>query len=135
MDTSHFAVLILLAKYAARAIPASSETKEIISLTRTRRNHVRGAAYFRTLNGEGRFTVGIENVMPGTALDIVIGGLTRATVTTDENGIAVADFRTGIIAGRQQPLDFDPRGMTIEIKDDSGAILVGSGLAENEAWW
>jgi len=68
-----------------------------------------------------RFAVLVKRATPATALTLSVGGIPRATAMTSRSG--TVRFFFGANGAPGQPLDFDPRGRTVEVEDARGTLL------------
>ncbi len=117
-------VLAVCGPHAVPVLAAAASSKMVVPLLRVGSDDdVRGTADFRSRRGKSRFKVRVKHAEANDTLSIVVGGVVRASVTTNRGGNAVADFRSGAVAGKQLALDFDPRGEAIEIENETETLL------------
>ena len=76
----------------------------------------------RRKDGELRFDVDLENVTPGE-YRVFVGGVERGTIVTSALGHGEIEWRTDSDDPDHLPLDFDPRGQTVDIVDSSGNVV------------
>ncbi len=86
--------------------------------------------------GRRKFSVEIEDVAAGV-YELWVGGVLRGTIPAESDDGEVEgeiEFETGDDDGDELPLDFDPRGLLIEVKNGLGTFFshnFGSGNANN----
>jgi hypothetical protein len=86
--------------------------------------------------GRSRFSVEIEDVAAGV-YQLWVGGVLRGTITAeldDDEVEGEIEFESGDDDSEELPLDFDPRGLLIEVKNGLGTFFshnFGSGSASN----
>jgi hypothetical protein len=71
----------------------------------------------------GKLTVRVRRLAARTAYQVTIDGVRIGSLLTSRSGAGRAHFRTNPVR-RQQLLGVDPRGRTIAIVDDGGAVLL-----------
>lgn len=69
-------------------------------------------------------TVTAKKLTPEHTFEVEIHGIVEGELKTDRRGNGVARFSTAPGKGKQK-LDFDPRGQTVRILDDSGSQVEG----------
>lgn len=84
-----------------------------------------GHVSIREKKGEIDFSVEIEDV-PNGSYDLFVGGIDRGTIVTSA-GRGELEFSNGDDPGKL-PLDFDPYGALVEVKQGATVILTGSAI-------
>jgi hypothetical protein len=78
-----------------------------------------------TGGAKGKFDVKASHLTPDSSFDVVVRGVKVGTLNTGHSGSGKVRFSTRPGA-RDVALGFDPRGSTIDVRDDSGDdVLVG----------
>jgi hypothetical protein len=81
-------------------------------------------ARFRSKDGRRTFKVEIEDVAAG-AYDLFVGGVLRAVITVDSTGEGEVEFDSEVEPGKL-PLDFDPRGQSIDVSQGPNVFFSAS---------
>jgi hypothetical protein len=74
-------------------------------------------------SGLSRVNVTVRNAPAATELTLVVGGIPRVGVVTNNNGAAKFLLKT-VPTASSQLLDFDPRGRVVEVQDSGGTTLL-----------
>jgi len=94
----------------------------------------RGEAAFKMEEDEASFKVEIKNLEPGE-YTLFVGGVERGTIVVKPHGENGQSTRGKISFSDEgeddgHPLDFDPRGMAIEVANGDGVIVLSADFPE-----
>lgn len=125
---------ILSAALLALAVPAAGKERAKIGTTLENTGTVvaaAGSAKAVFSSGRSRLQLRLSGLQPSTAHALVVGGLTEATFTSSSGGTAKLKFESAP-RGSSLPLDFDPRGEVMEVRQGGDDVLasVFSGAGE-----
>jgi len=120
---------VLFSGFQTPAVPGApggicTETRTEVGFLNTgARPGAKGKARFEIEDDcETEFDVEIENLAQGS-YDLVVGGVLRGSIVVGPFGEGDLDFETDSDDPDKLPLDFDPRGMLIEVFDGGTKIL------------
>src|SRR5262245_8632488 len=115
--------VVLVLGAGAGPVGANDACKMSIPLLRVGTDpDVVGVADYRESTTRSSFRVRFRHAAPGAPITLKVGGVSRATRTANSHGNGRFGFRSGS-RGSSLPLDFDPRGETIEVGDDTQELL------------
>jgi hypothetical protein len=117
LDAGFLGAALALAVLATDVTPALAKDGSKLSVSMQRVGtdpDVEGSMRFQSSSKGSRFEVRVKNAMPQQTLTLRVGGVDRHELSAGRNGSAKFSFRSGS-AKKAIPLNFDPRGETVEV--------------------
>lgn len=136
-DVDHDEDVLRISTFSGTGEPGNTvvlerNTLQATDIARANSPRAKGHSVFRErANGRMTFKVEVEHLTPGTVLELFVGSISRGTITVGNLGKGEIKFDTNADDSDELPLDFDPRGATIELRQ--GADTWFSGTTENQA--
>ncbi len=120
-----FAIIAWLGLGTSVATAATIKVKKDLTSTSTDTNARGKTALSLSGGANGKFDVKVSHLTPDASFDIVVRGVKVGSVQTSHSGSGKARFSTQP-GTRDAALGFDPRGATVDVRDDNGNdVLVG----------